>query len=502
MRRFNAFRHVFFIACLLLSNVILSASVIESVNGETGDRSWENANIWVGEVVPGAADTVIINGLVTVYTPVPETFTACAKLTVNSGGILRDYWAGVLHVNGDMINNGTVENSYDGTYHLFLKVSGNITNNGVWKNAVTTLNGSEVQHLSGSGEFSGNEFVSENSADTLVADTDLLFYTTTIDLNNDRLELQGNQLSLTGTGYSGGTCYLSESELIGGNGEIYANSYGVLANSVINDVTLTGIVQVANGCEFKGTVTVGDTLNNTWGDGATLDVKGNLVNNGVIRDANSFYLLTLNIDGNLTNNGEWTNYTTNLSGKNDQHLMFSSIFSGTYLNDTDSSSSIFADSDISFFTTFVELDSSILCLQGYKLSLTGTGYSGETCYLSEAELIGGNGEIYANSYGVLVNSVINDVTLTGIVQVANGCEFKGTVTVGDTLNNTWSDGALLDVKGNLVNNGVIRDANSFYLLTLNIDGNLTNNGEWTNTITNLSGSNVQHLAISSPFSGH
>jgi len=497
MGQIRNFLRIISIGAFLLSTVFLNAAVIESVSGESGDRSWENVNIWVGGIIPGAADTVIINGLVTVYTPVPETFTACARLTVNSGAILRDYWGGVLHVNGELINNGTIENSYDGTYHLFLKISGNVTNNGLWKNALTTLNGSEVQYLSGSGEFSGNEFISENTADTLIVATDLQFYTTTIDLNNDRLDLQGHKISLTGNGLSWGTCYLSEAELIGRGGEIYANSWGVLSNSRISDVTLTGIIQVANGCEFFDNVIVGDTLNNTWGSGATLDIKGNLINNGVIRDANDFYHLFINIEGNLTNNGEWTNHITNLSGTNPQHLTFSSPFSSRYFYDTDSSSAIIADSDIHFHNCYIDLDSAEFDLHGFQLSFTGDSYTNSD--LRNATIIANGGSVYLNNYAYLYQSVLDGVTLRGEVQIKE-VTFQGTTTVMDTLENEYRGSEPITVNGSIINNGVIRNFPNDTHLIFNVSGNITNNGIWTNSLTELKSNTKQHVIINNDHS--
>ncbi|MBU1854056.1 MAG: hypothetical protein KJ957_08480, partial [Candidatus Omnitrophica bacterium] len=60
MKRFYSFI-VVFVGILFFSNVSLNAAIIESVGGETGDRSWDNTDIWEGGIVPNSADTVIIN---------------------------------------------------------------------------------------------------------------------------------------------------------------------------------------------------------------------------------------------------------------------------------------------------------------------------------------------------------------------------------------------------------------------------------------------------------
>jgi|GEM_PF-2761361 len=500
MRQTGFFFKIFIIGSLLLSTVFLNATVIESISGESGDRSWENVNIWVGGVVPGAADTVIINGLVTVYTPVPGTFTACAKLTVNSGAILRDYWAGELHVNGELINNGTIENSYDGTYHLFLKVSGNVTNNGVWKNAVTTLNGSGIQHLSGSGNYCGN-IVSENTADTLIASSDLFFNEASIDFTSDMFLLNAKKISI-------GNGYIKNANIVGENGELhmsgswydgaYSHSTCLINSTLDDDISLTGIVAVNSDVVFIGTVTVTDTLQNDFYNDYTLNIQGDIINNGLIRDANSSYSFFLNVDGNLTNNGEWTNHTTNLSGSNVQHLMFTSVFSGTNFNDTDSSSSVIADSDLHFHNCYMDLDSAELDLQGYQLSFTADWDANPD--LRNALIIANGGSLFMNNYAYLNQSVLDGITLRGEVQVRE-VTFRGTITVEDTLENEYRGSEPITVDGSIINNGVIRNFPNDSHLVFNVSGNITNNGVWTNHTTNLSGYNAQHLLFTSVFSG-
>ncbi|MCK4640186.1 MAG: hypothetical protein KAU06_02510, partial [Candidatus Marinimicrobia bacterium] len=501
MKRFIFFNVVFGI--VFLSFVSSNAAVIESNSGTTGDRTWNNKYVWVGDVVPSSTDTVIINGLVTVDIKPPATFTSCGKLTVNSGAILRDYQGSVLHVNSEIVNNGTIENSYDGTYHLTLKVSGDITNNGTWKNSFTYFNGAVAQHLSATSEFSGGNFISENSADTLVIDSDLSFNNTYVDLNNDELRLQGNKLSIKNG-------YIEKANIIGDNGELYMNGTwydgayshnACLINSTVsNNITLTGIAAVNSGVVFKGTVIVEDTLQNDFYNPFTLQIDGDIINNGLIRDANQFSALALNIDGNITNNGEWTNLTTNLSGSNTQHLTFSSPFSGYYLYDTDSSSSILADSDLHFHNCHIDLDSAEFDLQGHQLSFTGE----DATYpydLRSATIVANGGSLFLNKCVYLYKTVLDGITLLGEVQVKDVI-FEGTTTVEDTLENEYQGSGPIDINGNIINNGLIRNYPNYTTMTLNITGNMTNNGEWTNLTTNLSGSNAQHLTFSSPFSGY
>ena len=52
----------------------------------------------------------------------------------------------------------------------------------------------------------------------------------------------------------------------------------------------------------------------------TLTINGDLYNQGLIRD--NYYNLTIDISGSIVNNGQWTNYSTNLTGNTNQYLTF------------------------------------------------------------------------------------------------------------------------------------------------------------------------------------
>jgi len=77
-------------------------------------------------------------------------------------------------------------------------------------------------------------------------------------------------------------------------------------------------VQVRNGCTFLGETKVVDTLSTYGNISSTLNIDGDITNNGSIQ--NNSYNLSLNINGHLINNGTWTNYRTTLNGTTDQSI--------------------------------------------------------------------------------------------------------------------------------------------------------------------------------------
>lgn len=118
-------------ASLLLFQQSYSTTIYSTVSG--GNRSWTSASTWVGGIVPGTNDDVVINGHVELTTT--DTINNLIVNKFFNGG-------GSLLINGDLTNNDSiylstiiVMNNVINNNALFcnnIKVHKNLTNTGIW----------------------------------------------------------------------------------------------------------------------------------------------------------------------------------------------------------------------------------------------------------------------------------------------------------------------------------------------------------------------------------
>lgn len=203
------------------------------IHSTTGGGSWSDTLTWVNWKIPKATDDVVIEG------PVDVTGAECRNLVVQPNGILqnRSYTNYTLRVNGTVTNNGKIRN-FPGWYNLYVTVSGDIINNGEWSNSYTYLTGTADQTLSFTKEFSGYRLEDSNPKTAIIANTDLTFKNTKVDLNGTQLRLgQGGKLYLYGE-------WLFDGQLSGPNSEIYLLENAFLERVALDNVVLKGIVNV------------------------------------------------------------------------------------------------------------------------------------------------------------------------------------------------------------------------------------------------------------------
>lgn len=221
----------FFTAALFLLFTI--SRVDAQIHSTTGGGSWNDTLTWVGWTIPGPNDDVVIEG------PVDVTGAECNNLVVQPNGVLqnRSYTNYTLRVNGNLTNNGIIRN-YPGWYNLYITVGGDLINNGEWSNSYTYLTGSQDQHLMFTKEFSGYRIEDANNGSSLIADSDLTFKNTKIDLNGSQLRLgQGAKLYIYGE-------WLFNGQLIGSSSEIYLYDNSFLERVSLENVALKGIINV------------------------------------------------------------------------------------------------------------------------------------------------------------------------------------------------------------------------------------------------------------------
>ena len=273
----------------------------------------------------------------------------------------------------------------------------------------------------------------------------------------------------------------------GGKWDQPATWVGGAVPSGTNDVVINGRVEVtANAACRNLTINAGAELMND-GSNRTLQVNGNIMNNG--RILNNNWYLTINVSGSITNNGEWANHTTNLTGSTNRTISLTAgrKFESVFVK-TESTGGITAATPLHFTKSF-DLGTSTLNLQNNALTLEGAA----------ANIL--NGQVSNTRDLILFNNArLSNIIYQGSIQlkrrvmIAAGVTFRGDVTVVDTLDNDGSN-RTLEIEGSIVNNGLTRNNN--WYLTVNINGAVTNNGVWMNHTTNLTGSSNQTLTLAS-----
>jgi hypothetical protein len=465
---------------LLFSTEVITQTI--SSNGTGGN--WNNVATWVGGVVPGVNNNVVING--TVYV---NSNTTVRSVTVSVSAILEnEYNAGAtLTVTDSIINGGTIQVN-PGYYSGFaLSTSGNIINNGIWWPGWTTFTGSNTKKISsGSGKrFQGN-FQSLDSNCTITATSAILF-TQSFDLKKGILDMQTYALTLAASGN------ITNGRVNNTNDLILIEGAGISAVTYAGTPNLKRLVQV-NGTAviMEGTVTVTDTLQNVYNSGTLLTIKGSLTNNGIIRFNPGYYSgFSISLTNNAINNGIWAPNWTSFTGTNNKIISSAGgkRFEGNFQN-TDSASTIQANSSLLFTGPF-DLKKSTLNMQSYALTLAGSGN------ITNGVVINTNDLILIEGAGLSSITYIGTPNLKRLVQV-NGTAviMQGAVTVTDTLQNVYNSGTLLTINGSLTNNGIIKINPGYYSgFSISLTNNVINNGVWAPNWTTFTGTSTKEITL-------
>jgi hypothetical protein len=468
-------------ALIAFSTVTLHAQIHSTAVG----GYWNDPGTWVGSVIPGSGNDVVIEGPVILASASGYTILTehCKDLTITATGSLKngDYGGGSgtypLEVTGNVVNNGTVANGPSDALKIF--ISGDLENNNIWMPSLTEFQSSDNHNLSlAPGKTFGSKIIN-NGASTFTALSDMVFTCDFIgdgNLNRENFYLNGKTLVL-------------------GNHSIE------LRKCLINSGTLTGDFHIKGNFRvdmnpsdtmvFIGNIVVDDTLtcNPYYGGYAIekLKIIGDITNNGVVsdNDGDNPDDLSLLITGNIINNDLWTCNFVNLIGTGTQYItqsagkQFDSFFA-----DLNPASKVQALSDITITKDF-NLNGTTLEMDGHTFTINGWLYNG---FINNAKL----------HDGYLQNIIsLDNLTIGGVVTVETNNVFKNSVVVNDTLQSKEYGGGssvyTVKVDGNIENNGVIRSYSPDDQLAIEITGNITNNGLWTCNFVNLTGTATQFI---------
>ena len=444
---------------------------------------WDSTWTWVAGVVPEIYDNVVLQG------PVHTSGNSCKSLTLTPNGALNNTNSTATLIVSTYVNNeGTISDGSNS--YLYVHAKGDITQAGEWNNHTTYLSGTSEQHISCGIEnsFSGAYFHSNNNTN-IIADTDVEFIGTQIDLNNENIVLQeGNTLTLTGGNLRNGT-------VAANNAVLNMTDDAYLYNVDIENAELQGTCEIySNEVVFNGTTTVTGVLQNKSGWYYTLTINGDFINNGTIQN-NGSDALYVDISGNIINNGIWQNYDIELIGTSDQHIscLNGNAFTGTYFFGNSSRGNIYFDTDIEFVGTHIDLNNDNLILAvGTTLSLSGGNLRNGTVAADNAVL-----NMTDDAY--LYNVDIENAELQGNCDImSNAVSFSGTTTVTGNLRsrNSYQNWATITLNGDIINNGTISNygSNANLHIDIPVDINITNNGIWQNYDIELTGTSDQHIS--------
>ncbi len=499
---------VFFTILILVVFFNSAVYAQQTIQSTPAGGAWNAGSTWVGGIVPGATDTAVINGNVTV--PVNVN---CSKLIISAGAVLTNSNTYItINVTGDIENNGSILYTYTSPYDDFkVNLSGDLYNNGVWQPMYTNFTGLTTQNiycLNNNYLFTAGQMNVANAGLQLVAQTPLLLKSA-LNLNHATLNLQQNDLFLDGNGrLKRGTVNQAADVYFSNNGQL---------GGYQDTITITGdTITLQNRAHFgtltvQGVLVINDTLRNGNSDGgATVIINGSFINQGVLEhNYTSVYdNVIFKISGDVYNYGVWSTQCTKttFTGNSTQHLYCGTgnyFCSDGNLNVENSSLQLIAETPL-YFKNPLLLNQATLNMQQHSLIMNGSGKIKKGTVTNVYNL-------YFENDGRL-GGAQDTLTLTGDTVIVNNKGQIGQVTINgvflikDSLTNAESNN-WITVNGVVINNGVIyRTVLSVYdSYNLVIYGDAVNNATWTPQHTEVTGNltnNAGWSVNSMTFSGN
>ena len=402
-----------------------------------------------------------------------------------------------LTINGNLINEGTLQTNIV-SHDLHLTLNGDLSNSNILSPKTTTISGTTAHNISASSPITSPAFYVTNTAG-LIANGDIAFADCNIDFNDYILDLTG------GYDISIDNCYLHNATIEG-----FADSSVInLTNSAyigyldLNNMIFTGTHDISHGNSIKGTSINNGIFKNYNASHPTITIEGDFTNNGTIT-FNIGYSLTIDcLGGSITNNGIWSNSSLNLKGTTVQNItcLNSKAFSVNTL-DNFNPNPLIARSNLFFENVNIDLnDSSYIDLTaGYNITVDG-GY----LWRGTVKGLAGTSTIDLSNTAYLSNVNLYDFISSGILDISSTevCFFGESVNNG-IIQNPYQQHATLNIEGNITNNGLIRCHPDGWYLYIDCKGDITNSSTWESYYTQLVGNIDQniHLINEAHIEGH
>ena len=472
-------KFTFVLVLLILGLINLSNVKAATIHSTVTGGSWNNTLTWVGGVIPDAGDDVVLNGPVYAVTG-----NSCNDINITASGQLRNLnnTNHTLIVYGDIENHGTISNN---NYLFYLEIYGDIRNWGIFNNYKTTLKGGSTTYLY-QYDYSvfGFTYFYATEPDSVFAETTLRFHSTHLEFNNNILKMySADSLKITGN-----SSYLNQANVLGNNSTLYMNG-GYLSNCNIDEVTTAGSISVKSNVVFTTSLINNGTLSNYLDNNYSCSVLGDIYNYGSITHSN--YTLYIDIAGNITNAGTWNNNRVNITGNGIQQLSCdpASSFNNITINVNKTGSYIDALTGLNFVSCVINVNNDTIYIAGGEVINMQGGYINEAVIIPVTTKAAF--EMNMSAGATIYASDIHNVTLQGTTFCGN-TTFTGDIYNNSTLTNHSSNHYMINIVGNLYNTGSISNYN--HNLTMQITGDILNDGTWNNNILYLTGSGDQHIS--------
>jgi len=452
---------------------------------------WSNPNSWLEKRIPTENDIVQLNGDLIL----DNNFTILSLIIEQESSLINiNGYNKELIINKNFSNYGVIlDNSSGG---LYLKINGNIKNEGEWKNTQTSLVGNDSRKIESNNFIGGTIILADNFEITSSFELSGMF-----NLNNKILTVNSPNIAtfndISGTGTVNGTGKL-----------VLKGNTSAIINGNISEFIFSGISELVGSTISLPNIIVSESavIKNINGYNKELTLSGNVTNYGIIQN-NSSGGLYLKISGNIINNGEWKNAQTSLIGNNSRKI--------------ESNNSIYGYIEISDnieITNSFDLSGS-LKLNNYTLTINSPNVAKFGGVTGKGTLNGNGKVFFKGNSSATINGTISELIFSGTDQVLSGAlnlpnvTFSGSSIISDLSingNTTIKESALiknlngynkeLTFNGNISNYGIIKN-NSSGVLQLTVSGNMKNDGEWKNSQTSLVGSDSRMIESSTPIGG-
>ncbi|MFZ4401876.1 MAG: beta strand repeat-containing protein, partial [Bacteroidales bacterium] len=349
--------------------------------------TWENTANWVGGVVPGSGNHVIIpDASTTPSDPELPSTTTIGYLQINNGGILNGGEGTVLTIDGGYLEGGSVA-SWDnmGTFNagtstvIFTSPTASISdptnfyNVTIAENAKLTLGTGNVMRIAGELTLAGTGLTLGvlNAANT-----------------NNTIEFNGaNQTIINTNGSPAGYYNL----ILSGSGTKTMPSNTAL--TILNDFTITGTASATSASTMTVAGDVNITENASWNTGDFNHfLRGDFFNFGTFTATSGKSITFEGIDNQINSGGNATDFT-NLILNNEEHL---NLFNNININEE------------------LTLTAGNIIVNGYTLGINGT-ISRTTGHIEVSPLsslsFGGTGAIVLNNDLFSNTPTINNLTI-------------------------------------------------------------------------------------------
>jgi len=264
-----------------------------------------------------------------------------------------------------------------------------------------------------------------------------------------------------------------------------------------DDVVINGTVAAATTTIRSITINQGATLTGMGGP-QYLRVVQSVVNNGIIRRNDANWGLVIELSGSATNNGVWRPTNLTFIRGTAYSIGGTGRYEGEAIHKDDSTVVLKATSDLHIgcwmHLRAADYKWTTLDMQGHAITLDGSSGTYLAGSVTNAQIRNVSSITMSNN-AFIENLWIHDgTTLKGKSLCGSEVHINGPAVIADTLSGTGGP-KYITFYSSVVNNGVILPHPDRWHLGINIKGDVTNNGIWNPSTTQLTGTQPQVIRL-------